>query len=312
MPGARQPAAAHKACRAAASFVLDSRFALLSLPVIPANFDFHCHSSVSDGLLPPSEVARRAADNGVDLWALTDHDDLGGLAEARATAEEAGMRFVNGVEISIEWNGIPIHIVGLGFDAANPVLVGGLSALREGRIERARRMGDALAAIGMPGIYEGALTYATNSSLISRAHFARYMVSIGIAKDVPGIFQYYLTPGKPGYVDHRWVSLAEAIGWIEAAGGVAVVAHPARYKALSNGDMRRFLGDFKDLGGRGIEIVCGSHSPDHVLHYARLARHFALHASRGSDFHGPEESYVDLGRLPQLPEDLKPVWRLIA
>ncbi len=295
-----------------ASFVLDSRFALLSPPVIPANFDFHCHSSVSDGLLPPSEVARRAAANGVDLWALTDHDDLGGLAEAGAVAAEAGMRFVNGVEISIEWNGVPIHIVGLGFDAANPVLVGGLSALREGRIERARRMGDALAAIGMPGIYEGALTYATNSSLISRAHFARYMVSIGIAKDVPGIFQYYLTPGKPGYVDHRWVSLAEAIGWIEAAGGVAVVAHPARYKALSNGDMRRFLGDFKDLGGRGIEIVCGSHSPDHVLHYARLARHFALHASRGSDFHGPEESYVDLGRLPQLPEDLKPVWRLIA
>lgn len=312
MPGARQPAAAHKACRAVASFVLDSRFALLSPPVIPANFDFHCHSSVSDGLLPPSEVARRAAANGVDLWALTDHDDLGGLGEAGAAAAEAGMRFVNGVEISIEWNGVPIHIVGLGFDAANPVLVGGLSALREGRIERARRMGDALAAIGMPGIYEGALTYATNSSLISRAHFARYMVSIGIAKDVPGIFQYYLTPGKPGYVDHRWVSLQDAIGWIEAAGGVAVVAHPARYKALSNGDMRRFLGDFKDLGGRGIEIVCGSHSPDHVLHYARLARHFALHASRGSDFHGPEESYVDLGRLPQLPEDLKPVWRLIA
>ena len=292
--------------------MINSRFALRSLPVTPANFDFHCHSSVSDGLLPPAVVARRAAANGVDFWALTDHDDLGGLVEARAVAEEAGMRFCSGVEISIEWNGVPIHVVGLGFDAANPVLVGGLTALREGRVERAKRMGDALAAIGMPGIYEGALTYATNSSLISRAHFARYMVSIGIAKDVPGIFQYYLTPGKPGYVDHRWVSLQDAIGWIEAAGGVAVVAHPARYKALSNSDMRRFLGDFKDLGGRGIEIVCGSHSPDHVLHYARLARHFALHASRGSDFHGPEESYVDLGRLPQLPEDLKPVWRLIA
>ena len=292
--------------------MINSRFALRSLPVTPANFDFHCHSSVSDGLLPPAVVARRAAANGVDFWALTDHDDLGGLVEARAVAEESGMRFCNGVEISIEWNGVPIHVVGLGFDAVNPVLVGGLTALREGRVERAKRMGDALAAIGMPGIYEGALTYATNSSLISRAHFARYMVSIGIAKDVPGIFQYYLTPGKPGYVDHRWVSLQDAIGWIEAAGGVAVVAHPARYKALSNSDMRRFLGDFKDLGGRGIEIVCGSHSPDHVLHYARLARHFALHASRGSDFHGPEESYVDLGRLPQLPEDLKPVWRLIA
>jgi 3',5'-nucleoside bisphosphate phosphatase len=294
------------------AFMINSRFALHSLPVIPANFDFHCHSSVSDGLLSPNEVARRAAANGVDLWALTDHDDLGGLGEARAVAEAAGMRFVNGVEISIEWNGVPIHVVGLGFDAAHPALVGGLDGLRLGRVERAKRMGEALAAIGISGVYEGALSYATNPSLISRAHFARYMVSIGIAKDVPGLFQHYLTPGKPGYVDHRWVTLSDAIGWISAAGGVAVVAHPARYKLLSNGDMRRFLGDFKDLGGRGIEVVCGSHSPDHVLHYARLARHFAFHASRGSDFHGPEESYVDLGRLPQLPEDLKPVWRLIA
>lgn len=292
--------------------MINSRFALRSQPVTPVNFDFHCHSSVSDGLLPPGEVARRAAANGVDFWALTDHDDLGGLGEARGVAEAAGMTFVNGVEISIEWNGVPIHIVGLGFDADHPLLVGGLDGLRQGRVERARRMGDALAAIGIPGVYEGALRYATNPHLISRAHFARYLVSIGIAKDVSGVFQHYLTPGKPGYVDHRWVSLPDAIQWITVAGGVAVVAHPARYKALSNGDMRRFLGDFKDLGGRGIEIVSGSHSPDHVLHYARLARHFAFHASRGSDFHGPEESYVDLGRLPQLPEDLKPVWRLIA
>ena len=227
-------------------------------------------------------------------------------------AEEAGMGFVNGVEISIEWHGIPIHVVGLGFDAGNPALVGGLDGLRQGRMERARRMGDALAAIGLPGVYEGVLRYVTNPSLISRAHFARYLVSIGIAKDVSSVFLHYLTPGKPGYVDHRWVTLSDAIDWITAAGGVAVVAHPARYKALSNGDMRRFLAEFKDLGGRGIEVVCGSHSPDHVLHYARLARHFAFHASRGSDFHGPEESYVDLGRLPQLPEDLKPVWRLIV
>ncbi|MGE5471451.1 MAG: 3',5'-nucleoside bisphosphate phosphatase [Bacteroidota bacterium] len=278
----------------------------------PANFDFHCHSSISDGLLPPAEVARRAAANGVDCWALTDHDDLGGLNEGRAVAEEAGMDFVNGVEISIEWKGVPIHIVGLGFDAAHPALVGGLDGLRLGRVERARRMGDALAAIGIPGVFDGAMRFATNPSLISRAHFARYLVSIGIARDVPTVFQHYLTPGKPGYVDHRWVTLADALGWIEAAGGVAVVAHPGRYKALSNAELRRFFGDFKDLGGRGIEVVCGSHSPDHVLHFARLARHFAFHASRGSDFHGPEESYVDLGRLPPLPEDLKPVWRLIA
>lgn len=260
-------------------------------------------------MLLPVEVAARAAANGVDCWALTDHDDLDGLDSAEQAAAEAGMAFVNGVEISIEWQGTPIHIVGLGFDRKHPDLVEGLKALRLGRIERARRMGDALAAIGIPGVFEGATKYAANSSLISRAHFARYLVSIGIARDVPGVFQHYLTPGKPGYVDHRWATLADALGWIQAAGGVAVVAHPGRYK-MSGAETRRFLDDFKDLGGRAIEVTCGSHSPDHVLHFARLARHYAFHASRGSDFHGPEESYVDLGKLPQLPEDLKPVWRL--
>jgi hypothetical protein len=277
----------------------------------PANFDFHCHSAVSDGLLPPAEVARRAAGNGVDLWSLTDHDELGGLVEARAAADEAGMRFITGVEVSIEWSGIPIHVVGLGFEENHPALVGGLNALREGRIERAKRMGEALAAIGIPGVYEGAMGYVTNPSLISRAHFGRYLVSIGIARDLPGLFQHYLTPGKPGYVDHRWATVEETVGWIAEAGGVAVVAHPGRYK-MSGAQMRRFLDEFKDVGGQGIEVTCGSHSPDHIMHFARLARHYAFHASRGSDFHGPGESYVDLGMLPPLPEDLKPVWRLVS
>ena len=275
----------------------------------PANFDFHCHSTASDGLLSPGDVARRAAANGVDCWALTDHDTLGGLPAAAEAAGECGLAFVPGVEISIEWRATPIHIVGLAFSAANPALAGGLDALRLGRSERAKRMGEALAAIGIPGVYEGALQYVTNPDLISRAHFARYLVSIGIAREVSSVFQHYLTPGKPGYVDHRWATLEEATGWIHAAGGVAVIAHPGRYK-LSGGDTRRLLDDFKALGGQGIEVVSGSHSPDHVLHFARLARHYAFHASRGSDFHGPEESHVDLGRVAQLPLDLKPVWRL--
>ena len=291
--------------------MVDSPFALCDLPVTPANFDFHCHSTISDGLLPPDEVAGRAAANGIDCWALTDHDDLGGLTTARNAAEAAGMRFVNGVEISIEWQSTPIHVVGLGFDAGDARLLAGLDGIRSGRVERARRMGEALAAIGIPGVFEGAMQLAAKANLISRAHFARYMVSIGIGRDTQDIFQHYLSPGKPGYVDHRWASLADAIDWIQGAGGIAVVAHPARYKTLSNGDMRRFLGDFKDLGGGAIEIVCGSHSPDHVLHYARLARHFAFHASRGSDFHGPDERHTELGRLAALPADLKPVWRLL-
>ncbi len=274
-----------------------------------ANFDFHCHSTVSDGLLPPAELARRAAGNGVTAWALTDHDDLGGLALAREAAESLAMDFVNGVEISIEWKSLPIHIVGLAFDAAAPALTEGLAAIRNGRIERAQRMSAALAQIGIEGVFEGAMRYAENASLISRAHFARYLVEIGICKDVGSVFHSYLTPGKPGYVDHRWATLADAVSWINAAGGVAVVAHPGRYK-LSGAEMRQFLAEFKELGGQAIEVVCGSHGNDNVLHFARQARYFGFHASRGSDFHGPEESYVDLGRLPGLPEDLKPVWRL--
>ncbi len=258
----------------------------------------------------PEEVAARAAGNGVDCWALTDHDDLGGLGAARQAAQALGLRFFNGVEISIEWNAIPIHIVGLGFDAAQPELAAGLADLRSGRLERARRMGEALAAVGIAGAFEGALALVTNPQLISRAHFARYLVSIGIASDTGSVFQHYLVPGKPGYVTHRWVSLAEALGWIHAAGGVAVVAHPGRYR-MSGGEMRRFLDEFCDLGGRAIEVVSGSHTPDHVLHFARLARRYAFHASRGSDFHGVKESYVDLGQVPPLPQDLKPVWRLL-
>ncbi|MBK7898362.1 MAG: PHP domain-containing protein [Azonexus sp.] len=276
----------------------------------PVNFDLHCHSLVSDGLLAPTELARRASANGVDLWALTDHDDIGGMAEAATVAAELGMAFVSGVEISIEWSGTPIHVVGLGFDPQAPALVAGLEGLREGRIARARRMGEALAASGISGAFEGALRYAANPGLISRAHFARFLVEAGAARDVQGVFQHYLVPGKPGYVDHRWATLDEAIGWIGAAGGIAVVAHPGRYK-VSAPVLRRFLGEFREHGGQGIEVVCGSHTPDHVLHFARLARHFGFHASRGSDFHGPQESYVDLGRLPGLPEDLKPVWRLL-
>lgn len=292
--------------------MLKYTFAQIPAIVTPANFDFHCHSVVSDGLLPPAELAVRAAGNGVDLWALTDHDDLGGLEAAAKAAAEVGMGFVTGVEISIEWREVPIHIVGLGFDPAHPAMVNGLTGLRAGRVERAQRMSDALAAVGIPGVFEGAMRYAGNPNLISRAHFARYLVEAGIAKDVQSVFQYYLTPGKPGYVDHRWATLMEAVEWIHAAGGVAAVAHPGRYRLLSNKDLRAFLAEFKDCGGEAVEVVCGSHTPDHVLHFARLARYYGFHASRGSDFHGPEESYIDLGRLPGLPEDLKPIWRLLA
>jgi predicted metal-dependent phosphoesterase TrpH len=271
------------------------------------NVDLHCHSTASDGLLPAAEVARRAAENGVDMLALTDHDDLSGLPAARSVADEAGMGFVNGVEISIEWGGLQVHILGLAFDADDQPLNDGLASIRSGRVSRAQRMAAELEKIGIKGSFDGAMRHAENPSLISRAHFARYLVETGVCKDVRSVFDSYLVPGRPGYVDHRWVTLADSVGWIVGAGGVAAVAHPGRYK-FSRPEMRRFLDEFKGLGGQAIEVVSGSHSADNVTLFGRLAREYGFLASCGSDFHGPGESYVDLGRLPPLPQGLTPVW----
>ncbi len=277
------------------------------MATLASPWDLHCHSTASDGLLAPEAVVRRAQGNGVTMLALTDHDDLDGLAAAEKAAGEVGLRLINGVEISIQWESTSIHIVGLGFDRQEARLNQGLAAIRSGRVARAQRMAEALDKIGIHGVLEGAMKYAANPSLISRAHFARYLVEIGICKDVHAVFESYLTPGKPGYVEHQWASLEDAVTWINGAGGVAVVAHPGRYR-ISNVEMRRFLGQFKDVGGSGVEVVSGSHTPDQILQYARYARQYGFLASLGSDFHGPEESYVDLGRIGPLPADLIPVW----
>ena len=271
------------------------------------NVDLHCHSTASDGLLPAAEVARRAAQNGADMLALTDHDNLAGLDDARAVADECGMRFINGVEISIEWLGLQIHVVGLNFDAANPAINDGLASIRSGRVTRARRMADELEKIGIAGCFEGAMRHAENPSLVSRSHFARHLVEIGVCKDVRSVFESYIVPGKPGYVVHRWPSLADSVAWIHGAGGLAVVAHPGRYK-LTRAEVRRFLDEFKALGGEAVEVVTGSHSAENVSTFTRLAQEYDFLASCGSDFHGPGESYVDLGKLPPLPAGLRPVW----
>ncbi len=271
------------------------------------NADLHSHSTSSDGLLPADEVARRAAANGVDLMALTDHDSLSGLPAARAVADEAGMRFVNGVEVSIEWGGLQVHVLGLAFDAGSTALNDGLESIRSGRVDRARRMAAELEKIGIGGAFDGAMRHAANPSLISRAHFARFLVEAGVCRDVRSVFESYLVPGKPGYVEHRWATLAESIAWITGAGGVAAVAHPGRYK-FSRAELRAFLDEFKAFGGQAIEVVSGSHSADNVALFSRLAREYGFLASCGSDFHGPGESYIDLGQLAPLPSDLVPVW----
>jgi predicted metal-dependent phosphoesterase TrpH len=282
-------------------------FLVAKRPSTVFNADLHCHSTASDGTMPAADVARRAVANGVQMLALTDHDDLGGLPAARAVANELGMAFVNGVEISIEWETMQIHILGFAFDADNAALNAGLAAIRSGRVDRAQRMSAELEKIGIQGAFEGAMRYAENPSLISRAHFGRHLVDSGVCKDMRSVFESYLVPGRPGYVDHRWATLPDSIGWILGAGGIAAVAHPGRYK-LNNRDMRRFLSDFKDLGGQAIEVMSGSHSLENVGTFGRLANEYGFLASRGSDFHGPDESYTDLGKLAPLPDGLKPVW----
>ena len=271
------------------------------------NIDLHCHSNVSDGTLSPAELAARAATNGVDVWALTDHDEVGGIAEARAAAEDLGIRFIAGVEISITFAGKTVHIVGLNIDEQHPDLQGGLASVREGRVRRGQQIAMQLELTGLSNVFEGALKYAKNPSLIGRTHFARYLVELGVQPTVSDVFRHYLVEGKPGFVPHRWTTLQEAVSWIRAAGGRAVIAHPGRYSF----DLMQFdalLAEFSALGGEGIEVITGSHTPDQFGEYAALVRRTGMLASRGSDFHGPEESRVDLGSLPYLPADLKPVW----
>lgn len=265
---------------------------------------------VSDGTLSPEALAARAKANGVELWALTDHDEVGGQHRAMAAARAQGMAYLTGVEISVTFAGTTVHIVGLGFDPGDARLADGLMATRGGRGERAREMADQLAQAGIRGAYEGALKFVGNPALISRTHFARFLVETGVCRDTSEVFRRFLTEGKPGYVPHRWAALGDAVRWITEAGGMAVIAHPARYKFSANEEYALFS-EFKAHGGRGVEVVTGSHSAAEYVTYGAMAQEFGLAASRGSDFHSPDESHTDLGTLPLLPGQLTPVWELL-
>jgi 3',5'-nucleoside bisphosphate phosphatase len=271
------------------------------------NADLHCHSNVSDGTLTPTALATRAKAHGVDVWAMTDHDEIGGIAEARAVAKALDLPFVPGVEISITWSGQTVHIVGLQIDETNPTLVQGLAATRGGREQRAREISAQLAAAGIPDAFEGALKFVGNPDLISRTHFARYIIELGLSKNLHDVFADYLGEGKPGFVPHRWATLQNSVDWIRAAGGIAVIAHPGRYK-FSDLAFDALFSEFKDLGGAAIEVTTGSHTVDQYDYYAKVANNYGFLASRGSDFHGPGESRVDLGELPPLPSGVKPIW----
>jgi predicted metal-dependent phosphoesterase TrpH len=275
------------------------------------NADLHCHSVVSDGTLTPEALAQRAHAHGVELWSLTDHDEIGGQARAAAAAKSHGMRYLTGVEISVTFLNKTVHIVGLGFDADNATLRQGLLQTRGGRGQRAKEMAQDLARVGIHGAYEGALKFAGNPELISRTHFARHLVEAGVCKETNEVFRKYLTEGKPGFVEHRWAQLKDAVQWITGAGGMAVVAHPARYGFTANEEFALFT-EFKGHGGQGVEVVTGSHTTAEYVVYADVAKEYGLAGSRGSDFHSPLESHTELGTLPYLPGNLTPVWEVLS
>ena len=275
------------------------------------NADLHCHSVVSDGTLTPEALAQRAKTNGVELWALTDHDEIGGQQRAAAAAKALDLLYLTGTEISVTFAGETVHIVGLGFDADDVGIQQGLRSTRGGRNQRAMEMSDSLAKAGIAGAYDGAVKFAGNPDLISRTHFARFLVESGVCRETNEVFRKYLTEGKPGYVPHRWASLRDAVTWITQAQGVAVIAHPGRYNFTPNEEYALFT-EFKAHGGRAVEVVTGSHTKQEFVKYAETAKEFGLAASRGSDFHSPEESRTDLGTLPFLPDGLTPVWELLA
>jgi len=274
------------------------------------NADLHCHSAVSDGTLQPEELAMRAKKNGVQLWSLTDHDEVGGQRRAIEAALTLNLPYLTGTEISVTFADVTVHIVGLGFDPDNEALQAGLASTRGGRKQRAMEMGESLAKAGIRDAYEGALNYVSNPDLVSRTHFARHLVATGVCADTYEVFRKYLVEGKPGYVPHRWATLRNAVTWITQAGGLAVIAHPARYKFSANEEYALFT-EFMMHGGRGVEVVTGSHSAADAAKYAKTAQEFGLLASRGSDFHSPEESHSDLGSLPALPGKLTPVWSVL-
>jgi hypothetical protein len=274
---------------------------------VAVNADLHAHSTRSDGTLPPADLVRRAAARGVALFALTDHDETSGLAEADAAARDTGMRLVHGVEVSVTWGGKTIHVVGLGIDPDDARLADGLAGVRAGRDQRAAEIDASLARAGIPDTLAGACALATNPALVSRTHFARHLIARGVGEDMQQVFDRYLVEGRPGYVPHAWARLSDAVGWIVSAGGVAVLAHPGRYR-LDPLALDALVDDFRAAGGLAIEVASGNHGPDQVQRFAEVARRHGLEGSRGSDFHGPGESRVELGNAPLLPSGIVPVW----
>ena len=269
-------------------------------------YDLHCHSTASDGTLTPRGLVACAAAAGVDVLALTDHDTVDGISEAGEAAVHYGLQFVPGIEISVTWKGRTIHIVGLHVDPGNRQLCSGLRTLQSFRQWRAKEIGRRLGKYGISNTYSAASSLS-GGGILSRTHFARVLVQEGYGDSLQKIFKRFLVPNKPGYVPGKWASLEEAVTWIGAAGGQAVIAHPARYR-LTTCKLRQLMEEFRECSGTAIEVVSGSHSRDDVHRMAQFVVRHKLSASQGSDYHGPDKPWVQLGKLPGLPAHCVPIW----
>ncbi|MGH1470042.1 MAG: PHP domain-containing protein [Cellvibrionaceae bacterium] len=285
--------------------------------------DFHTHSSMSDGSLNPEDLVSRAKSHGVEYLALTDHDTIDGLSRASIAAKKNDLHLITGIELSSEWSGIGVHIVGLGFDVNSPILLGGIKRQKQARLHRAQTIAERLAKKGFLNTFEGARAIAMKQSgceargecsdmlesenlIIARPHFAQYLVQAGYVKSEKAAFKRYLGAGKIGDIKSCWPEMQTVIAWIKASGGVSVLAHPLHYK-LTNSKLRRLMTDFKAVGGEAVEVISGRQTSEQTDYVAKLADEFGLFASAGSDFHSPDFAWQGLGKIGKLPSLCRPV-----
>jgi len=269
-------------------------------------YDLHSHSTASDGSLKPTELVTLAKKSGVDCLALTDHDCVDGIEEAKQSAKKIDLEFIPGIELSVSWEKFTIHVVGLNINTSYPALLEGTKQIKSYRVWRAEQISKALEDCGIKGAFS-AVQEATKGNMIGRMHFANFLVENGYCKDIRSVFKKYLVKNKPGHIHGQWASLEDAVSWIRGAGGVAVIAHPGRYP-FKNKKLKLLLNDFIEMGGQAIEVISSSHSIQNVKRITTIALEYDLYASIGSDFHNPDVSWNKLGKLPPLPKQCTPVW----
>ena len=273
-----------------------------------SEIDLHTHSNKSDGELSPAELIYKAANNGIRILALTDHDTVSGLEDAKKAAIKNSINLVNGIELSTQWDNKTIHIIGLNIDGKNTLITEKCKKLKEMRKERAKKISLKLSKVGIQGAYEYTKKIVKNGN-ITRYHFAQFLIEKKYARNLTDVFKRFLVKNKPGYVSTNWPNLDETINLINIAGGVAVIAHPLRYKITAT-KLRKLIKEFKNCGGKAIEVITSHNILKEVVIASDYAKKYNLAASIGSDFHNEKTSWNKLGGLPLLPDNLLPVWKL--